>query len=134
MIYKPSQHMTPTEVANFFKQPGEKRLAKFLETAHQEQCVFGISDDEGWAMLGDDDDTDIVPIFHDHSVAEAFRKAAGFDDCAVEKVPMDELFEWLDEMEEDEMMVAVCPNTRYEGAIVEPSQLKADLIKKIENQ
>ena len=126
--------MTPTEVANFFKQPGEKRLAKFLETAHQEQCVFGISDDEGWAMLGDDDDTDIVPIFHDHSVAEAFRKAAGFDDCAVEKVPMDELLEWLDEMEEDEMMVAVCPNTRYEGAIVEPSQLKADLIKKIENQ
>ncbi len=126
--------MTPTEVANFFKQPGEKRLVQLLEAAHQEQCVFGISDDEGWAMLGDDDDTDIILLFHDHSVAEAFRKAAGFDDCAVEKVPMDELLEWLDEMEEDEMMVAVCPNTRYEGAIVEPSELKIDLIKKIENQ
>jgi len=126
--------MTPTEVANFFKKPGEKRLAEFLETAFQEQCVFGISDDEGWAMLGDNDDTDIIPLFHDHSLAEAFRKAAGFDDCAVEKVPMDELLEWLDEMDEDEMMVAVCPNTRYEGAIVEPGTLKTDLLKKIENQ
>lgn len=126
--------MTPTEVANFFKQPGEKRLAKFLEDAAREQYVFGISDDEGWAMLGDNDDTDIIPLFHDHSLAEAFRKAAGFDDCSVEKVPMDELLDWLDEMDEDEMMIAVCPNTRFEGAIVEPSELKTDLIKKVENQ
>lgn len=126
--------MTPTEVANFFKQPGEKRLAKFLEDAAREQYVFGISDDEGWAMLGDNDDTDIIPLFHDHSLAEAFRKAAGFDDCSVEKVPMDELLGWLDEMDEDEMMIAVCPNTRFEGAIVEPSELKTDLIKKVENQ
>ncbi len=121
--------MSPTEVNKFFKEPGEKRLAYFLKTVASTKVVYGLSDEEGWALLGDDNDVDILPLFPHAEMAEAFRKAADFEGYAVEKVEMEELLEWLEEMEEDQLMVAVCPNTRFEGAIVEPLQLKEDLLK-----
>lgn len=120
--------MTSTEITAVFKQSGEQRLALFIESANRTKSVFGISDDDGWALLGDNDDTDILPLFHDAALAEAFRKAAGFEGHEIEEVEMEDLLEWLQELDEDGAMVAVCPNTHFEGAIVEPAQLMSDLI------
>lgn len=122
--------MTSTEITTLFKKSGEERLAHFIETVAQTISVFGISDDEGWALLGDTDDTDILPLFQDADLAETFRIAAGFEGHEIEEVEMEELLEWLQELDEDGAMVAVCPNTRFEGAIVEPAQLMSDLIGK----
>ena len=122
--------MTPTEITAVFKKTGEERLALFIDAVAKNKAVFGISDDEGWALLGDNDDTDILPLFHDAALAEAFRKAAGFDGHEIEEVEMEEFLEWLQELDEDGAMVAVCPNTHFEGAIVEPAQLMADLLGK----
>lgn len=122
--------MTTTEITAVFKLTGEERLAIFVDTVAKSKSVFGISDDEGWALLGDNDDTDILPLFHNADLAEAFRVAAGFEGHEIEEVDMEELMEWLQDLEEDGAMIAVCPNTRFEGAIVEPAQLMADLIGK----
>ena len=120
--------MTTTEINALFKQSGEKRLAHFIETVVKNQSVYGISDEEGWALLGDNEDTDILPLFQDAALAESFMKAAGFEDHEVEAVEMEELLDWLQELDEDGAMIAVCPNTRFEGAIVEPAQLMTDII------
>ena len=122
--------MTPTEITAVFKKSGEERMALFIETVAKNKAVFGISDEEGWALLGDNDDTDILPLFHDASLAEAFRKSAGFEGHDIEEVELEELFEWLQDLDEDNAMIAVCPNTHFDGAIVEPAQLMADLIGK----
>jgi hypothetical protein len=122
--------MTPSDIAAVFKLPGDQRLEQFITTVKQRSAVYGISDDEGWALLGDNDDTDILPLFQDPALAEAFRKAAGFDGYEVEEVEMEELLEWLGDLQADGAMVAVCPNTRFEGPIVEPGELKADLTAK----
>ncbi|MCC7465851.1 MAG: DUF2750 domain-containing protein [Saprospiraceae bacterium] len=115
--------MTPTQVAAIFKMPGEDRLKHFLETVSKNKLAYGISDDEGWALLGDNDDTDILPIFQSPELAEAFREAAGFKDYEVEELDWELLEEWLPELDEDGAMVAVCPNTRFEGPIEEPGRL-----------
>lgn len=123
--------MTANEIKDVFKQSGEKRLELFLETVAKNKTAYGISDDEGWALLGDDDDSDILPLFQDPNLAEAFREAAGFEAYEIEEVSLEELSEWLDDLQEDQAMVAICPNTRFEGAIVEPLQLKEELQKKM---
>lgn len=105
-------------------------MALFVEAVVNNKIAFGISDDEGWALLGDNDDTDILPLFQDAALAEAFRKAAGFEGHEIEQVELEDLLDWLQDLEEDGAMIAVCPNTRLEGAIVEPAQLMADLIGK----
>lgn len=122
--------MTPTEVTAVFKLSGEQRLALFIESVASNKIAYGISDEEGWALLGDNDDTDILPLFQDAALAEAFREAAGFEGHEIEQVELEDLFDWLQDLEEDGAMVAVCPNTRLEGAILEPAQLMADLIGK----
>lgn len=123
-----------SEVAKIFKKPGEVRLKLFVEAVAKEAAVYGIADEEGWALLGDDDvdeDVDILPLFYDYDLAEAFRKGAGFEDSTVEKVELDELMEWLDELQADGLMIAVCPNPEFEGPILEPNDLKEDLTKQL---
>ena len=124
--------MKPSEIANLFKQPGEKRYAYFLQTVSEDRQAFGISDEEGWALLGDDNDQDILPLFSSALLAEAFRKSAGYEEYRVEKIELEDLLDWLEEMETDHMMVAILPNSRLEGAIVEPLQLKEDLQSRLE--
>ncbi|MCY7328296.1 MAG: DUF2750 domain-containing protein [Saprospiraceae bacterium] len=121
--------MKPSEIANLFKKPGEQRYAYFLAMVAETKQVFGLSDAEGWALLGDDNDVDILPLFPNALLAEAFRKAARYEAYQVEKIEWEDLLEWLEEMEPNGMMVAILPNPRLEGAIVEPLQLKEDLNK-----
>jgi hypothetical protein len=121
--------MTANEIAATFKLQGEQRLAQFVEAVRAGNSAYGISDEEGWALLGDNDDTDILPLFQNAALAEAFRAAAGFEGNEVEEIGMEELLEWLAEMDEDGTLVAVCPNARMEGAVVEPSYLAAELQK-----
>jgi Protein of unknown function (DUF2750) len=126
--------MIASEISKIFKKPGEVRLKMFVETVAAQKHVYAIGDEEGWAVLGDDDvdqDTDILPLFQHDALAERFRKEAGFEESSVEKIEMEELMAWLDELEQDGLMVAICPNPSYEGAIVEPLQLKEMLVKQL---
>lgn len=120
------------DVEKYFKRPGEKRYEYFVKKVADSEEVFGLADDEGWAMLGDDEDADIIPLFPYAEFAEAFRQAADFQEFKVESIDLNELLEWLDDMENDGMLVAVLPNTQFNGAVVEPSHLKKDLLQELE--
>ncbi|MBU6341027.1 MAG: DUF2750 domain-containing protein [Bacteroidetes bacterium] len=124
--------MNAEEIEKLFKKPGEKRYDLFVKQVAESEVVYGLGDDEGWAMLGDDDDADILPFFQDPDVALAFRQSAEFEEYDVMELDVNELLEWLDNMTEENMLVAVCPNTEFNGAVVEPAMLKADLMKELE--
>ncbi|MCC6410254.1 MAG: DUF2750 domain-containing protein [Saprospiraceae bacterium] len=127
--------MTQDEINSVFKKPGEKRYSLFIREVVKSEVVYGLSDEEGWALLGDDnDDADIIPLFPGAEYAEAFRIAAEFEEYNVEALDVNELMEWLDEMEEDKLLVAVFPNTEFNGVVVEPSHLKADLQKEFDKE
>jgi hypothetical protein len=124
--------MTQAEIEKLFKKPGEKRYDYFIKKVAETEEVFGLGDDEGWALLGDDDEADILPFFPHPEVAEAFRIAAEFDEYTVMVLDVNELLEWLDDMETEKMLVAVCPNTEFVGAVLEPSRIREDLLKELE--
>lgn len=119
--------MKPTEIANMFKKTPETRLKFFLDTVAKTQTVYGLADVEGWALLGNEDEadeTDILPLFPNAALAEAFRKAADFTAYVVESVDLEELFEWLEELEEDGTLIAILPNPQLEGMVLEAADLK----------
>lgn len=125
--------MTEADIQKLFKKPGEKRYEYFIKKVAESEEVFGLADEEGWALLGDDDDdTNILPLFPSTEFAEAFRVEVGFEENEVQVLDVNELLEWLDDMIEDKMLVAVFPNTELNGAVVEPTLLKADLMKELE--
>ena len=122
--------MKPTEIANLFKKSPETRLKFFLETVEKSQTVYGLADEEGWALLGnedEEDDTDILPLFPNAVIAEAFRKAVGFSAYTVEAIPVEELLEWLEDMELDGTLIAVLPNPQLDGMVLDAADLKATL-------
>ena len=123
--------LTPSDIEKIFKRPGEKRYDYFVKHVADSEEVFGLSDDEGWALLGDDEDADIIPFFPHAELAEAFRQAAGFDEYRVEMIDVNELLAWLDDMPADGLLVAVLPNTEFSGVVMEPGRLKADLQKEL---
>lgn len=119
--------MKPIEIANMFKKTPETRLKFFLDTVAKTQTVYGLADVEGWALLGNEDEadeTDILPLFPNAALAEAFRKAADFTAYTVESVDLEELFEWLGELEEDGTLIAILPNPQLEGMVLEAADLK----------
>ncbi|MBK6930867.1 MAG: DUF2750 domain-containing protein [Saprospirales bacterium] len=119
--------MNPTDIEKLFKKPGEKRYDYFIKQVVENEEVFGLADVEGWALLGDDSDADILPLFPSAELAEAFRLAVEFDEYQVEALDVNELMDWFDEMEADNLLVAVCPNPELNGAVVDPKRLKTDL-------
>ena len=124
--------LTQSDIDKIFKKPGEKRYEYFLKKAVEAEEVFGLADEEGWALLGDDSDADILPIFPAAAFAEAFRHAAEFDEYQVEVLDINELMAWLEDMEKDALLIAVFPNPDLNGAVVEPKHLKADLQKEFD--
>lgn len=120
------------DIEKIFKKPGEKRYDYFVKHVADTEEVFGLADEEGWALLGDDDDADILPLFPYAEMAEAFREAAGFGEYQVEMIDVNELLAWLDDMPADGLMVAVLPNAEFNGAVVEPERLKKDLQAELE--
>lgn len=124
--------LTAADIEKVFKKPGEKRYDYFVKTVADTEEVYGLADDEGCALLGDDDDADIIPFFPHAEMAEVFRLAAGFEEYQVNVIDLNELLAWLDDMPEDNMLVAVLPNTEFNGAVVDPGHLKADLQKELD--
>lgn len=126
--------LNQTDISKIFKKPGEKRYDYFLKKVVENEEVYGLADEEGWALLGDDSDADILPLFPAPEFAEAFRQATDFDEYKVEALDVNELMDWLDDMVEDQLLVAVFPNPELNGAVVEPQHLKADLQKEFDKE
>lgn len=122
------------DITKLFKKPGEKRYDYFIKKVVENEEVYGLSDEEGWALLGDDSDADILPLFPAPELAEAFRQATGFDEYQVEALDVNELMDWLDDMVKDGLLVAVFPNPELNGAVVEPKRLKADIQKEFDKE
>jgi hypothetical protein len=126
--------MKPTEIVNLFKKSAETRMDFFLKTVGESKTVYGLADEEGWALLGnedidEEDDPDILPLFPNASLAEAFRRSAGFAEMKVEKMSLQELSVWLEELEEEGALVAVLPNPDLEGMVISVSDFSEEISK-----
>lgn len=125
--------LKPGDIAKLFKKPSEKRYDYFISTVADTEEVYGLADEEGWALLGDDEEgEDIIPLFPGRAFAEQFRVENDFEEYGIGVLDVNELLEWLDDMEKDNMLVAVFPNLELSGAVIKPSLLKKDLQMELE--
>jgi Protein of unknown function (DUF2750) len=118
-----------SDIENFFKKPAEKRYDHFIKVVADTEEVFSlVYGEEEWALLGDDeDDSNILPVFPTMDFARHFRDEADFEEFQVAAIDLNEFLEWLGDMESENMLVAVFPNTQMSSVVMEPLRLKADL-------
>ena len=79
--------LRPEEIDKLFKKPGEKRYDYFIKSVADTEEVFGLADEEGWLLLGDEDNEeseDILPLFPVPNLPNAFASNTGLKSTALE--------------------------------------------------
>lgn len=116
------------DAEKYFKKPAQKRYDIFIKEVAETEEVFGLLEGEAdWALLGDDDDSSILPVFPNAATAELFRQETGFDECEVAIIDLTEFLEWLDDMDGEGLLVAIAPNPHMNSVVMKPERLKVDI-------
>jgi Protein of unknown function (DUF2750) len=126
--------LKPEEVSKIFRRTAEKRYEYFIKIVADTEEVYGLADEEGWALLGDEDDdsADIIPFFPAAEFAERFRVEGDFDEYQISVLDVNELLEWFDDMEEEGTLVAVFPDLTGSGLVAPASKVKLDLMEELD--
>ncbi len=78
-------------------------------------------------MLEDDeDDTDVLAVFPYPEFAAIFREKGGFEEFQVEALDLYEFVDWLTDLEEQKMKVAVFPTPDFQSTVMTPDRIKED--------
>lgn len=119
--------LTPKELDEILARKPESRYKYFIRTVAEEEEVWGLTDEEGWLMLEvDGEKEDAIAVFPLESFAEVFRQAGELDGFVVEALDLREFMEWLDDLEEKGIKVAVFPTPNFQSAVVRAAIVRDD--------
>jgi hypothetical protein len=104
----------------------EKRYEYFIKKVADWQEIWSLWKD-GWVLMGDANQTEIVPVWPHPMFAEAFAVGEWLG-YAPKKIDLEEwMTKWIPGMENDHRMVAVFPAGESQTTTVTPLKLKSDL-------
>ena len=126
-------------------QPNDKEMAVVLsldaplryghwikKVADQEE-VWSLWNEEGWALAGDDSGHEMVPVWPHSRYAELCAKGV-WAGCRAKSIPLDVwLDRWIPGMVRDQLLVSVFPTPGGKGICVEPKRLEQDLRNELSN-
>lgn len=119
--------LTYTQIQETLARRPESRYKYFIRTVIAEEEVWGLTDDEGWLMLEDDEDgTDVIAVFPNAEFAAIFREKGEYEEFKVEALDVFEFVEWLDDFEVEKIKVGVFPTPDFQCAVMTPAKLKED--------
>ncbi len=104
-------------------------LREFLAAAVEQGQVWGLTDDEGWALApaGEDASVMVLPLWSAQDAA-ALAASEEWADYVTEAIALDDLLEhWLPGLDGDGYRVGLNWSAELEGIEVPPLELQADL-------
>lgn len=125
---------TPTnmEIKKVSALDAEGRYRYFIKRVADIEEVWSLGSD-GWALAGDDDGRQLVPIWPHPIYAErcATRAWAGYEPRLI--LLKDFLRKWVPGMKRDNRLAAVFQTEAGKGVPVEPDRLREDIETELEN-
>lgn len=103
--------------------------AAFLDAAVQGGLVWGLEDEQGWALVPSEavPECDVLPLWADAGTAAACA-CDDWADFTPQAIPLDALLQdWLPGMAADGLLVGVAWTSELEGVEAPPLELQADL-------
>jgi hypothetical protein len=125
--------LTKTEFEAICALEGPQRYEHFIKRVADWESVWGLRDEEGWVAAGDDEGNSGFPVWPHPDFAAA---------CAIEEwadnqpAPIDvhEFVEdWLPNMAEENVTIAVFPTPALRGVMVSASELQEHLLAELSN-
>lgn len=110
----------------------EENYARFITTAIDCGCIWGLEGDDGWALCPSEKypDTDVMPFWSEPEFAKVHCQEE-WRDYKVIPISIEEfLDEWLPGMHDDVFLIGINWDAEMEGMEVEP----LDLLKEFEDE
>jgi hypothetical protein len=107
--------------------PGAERYRYWIKHVCDEQTIWSLSKETGWALASDDQGRELVPVWPHPLFAEQCASGSwkGFH---AKSVSMDIwLDRWIVGMKRDHRLVAVFPTPADKGVAVDPARIDEDL-------
>jgi hypothetical protein len=122
-----SKQIDDREFTSIINLPATQRYSYCLKVIAQFQELWGLWDDHGWALVGDELDRESLPVWPASTYAEAFA-LGHWDTRDPRRIPLSEwMNNWIHGMESDRFFVNVFPTASGEGFIVPPERFKQDI-------
>jgi Protein of unknown function (DUF2750) len=119
--------LTDKQIEETLARRPESRYKYFIRTVMAEEEVWGLTDEEGWLMLEDDEDgTDVIAVFPNPEFAEVFKKSGDYAEFKPEALDLYEFVDWLEDFEKEKMKVGVFPTPDFQCAVMPPARLRDD--------
>ncbi|CAA7196727.1 DUF2750 domain-containing protein [Chryseobacterium potabilaquae] len=122
---------TNKKIANILKMTEDERYDYFIRKVTDFEEIWGLSDD-GWALLGDDNGNQILPLWPE----KEFAKLCAIDqwkDYKPESIELDNFIEkWIPGMINDKTLVNIFLTPDAKGTVINPNDLYSDLQEELE--
>lgn len=112
--------------------PAKERYGHFIKCVADSEEAWGLRSEGGWSLAGDDENQEAFPLWPHPRYDEACA-IGDWADAHPEKIPLDELIEFLSKLEADRVHVAVFPTPAGKGIVVTPGELRSHLEEELKN-
>jgi len=113
----------------------EENYQLFIEEALETGCVWGLENDEGWALCpaNSNEELNVMPLWSQPEYAKA-HCVEEWSSYAPVPISLEELLDdWLPGMHEDVLLVGTNWDASLEGLEVEPLDLLEDVDEAVED-
>lgn len=118
--------LTSIQIDAINRMSTDQRYDYFLRKVIEQQQLWGLASAEGWLILPQEGEEQL-PVWP-HSELAAQWAVGEFADCKPKSITLDEwLTKWLPGMDEDGLLVAVCPNMEGDALVLAAEELLEDI-------
>lgn len=121
------------EIDAVVKLGGPERFAYLVKKAADQESLWSLWHENGWALASDSKGQEAVPVWP-HERYAALCASEGWLGYEPKQIPLDAwLDRWIPGMTKDGRLVAVFPTIYDKGVFVMPAQIDHDLRSELEN-
>ena len=125
-------HLSAEQYGALISAEGPKRFKHFVSQAADKEVLWGLRDESGWVSLADDAGAPGFPIWPHPDYARDCA-AGAWSGCAPERIDVHEFVaDWLPDMSEQGVSIAVFPTPAMRGVWILPVELKRCLEEELE--
>lgn len=120
--------MKNNKIDNVINLTASERYKYFIRKISDFEEVWGLKDEEGWALMGNDEQV-LFPIWCEMEFADLCK----WDKYQATAIPLNDFMEkLLPKLEEDNILLAVFPTPKGQGIIRKIADVRSDIEKECE--